>query len=309
VAVGFTVTTVPLITAPTPLLIAPVPPEKTPVKLVELPAVMVVAAAVKLLITGGATPPTVRVAVPLTPLSDAVIMTVPLVTPVATPPLTVATEFLEELQFADAVMSFIVPSLYVAVAVNDVLWLTTVVAVGGETMIDFSTAIPLPVSAAVCGEPTALSLICSWPLRVPAAVGENLTVTGQPMPEASVAGQLLVSEKSPVAWIDVIDSATGCTFVTWIVLPELVVPMFWEPNDCEEGESVTGLIPVPLRLAVVGDPIALCATERVPEIGPREVGEDGEKVTKIGQVPPAGRVFGGIGHVFVWLKLVLVVTK
>ena len=76
----------------------------------------------------------------------------------------------------------------------------------------------------------------------------------------------------------------------------LVVPMFCEPNDHEDGDSVTGLIPVPLRLADVGDPIAPCATERVPETAPVE---DGEKVTKIGQEAPAAREFGDIGHVFV----------
>jgi hypothetical protein len=52
---GAIVTGAPLVTAPTPLLIVPVPPEKTAVKVVELPAVIVLAADVKLVMTGGAT--------------------------------------------------------------------------------------------------------------------------------------------------------------------------------------------------------------------------------------------------------------
>src|SRR5258708_31528117 len=124
-------------------------------------------------------------------MSDAVTVTVPVATPVATPPLTVATDVLDELQFASAVMSFVVLSLYVPVAVNGVLWFTTVVAVGGESMIDVSTATPVPVSVAVCGPPTAPSLISNCPVRGPEAVGENLTITGQPMPAASGAGHEL----------------------------------------------------------------------------------------------------------------------
>jgi len=62
VAVGVTVTGVPLATAPTPLLIVPVPPENTAVSIVELPAVIVFAPGVKLLIVGAGTTVTVTVA-------------------------------------------------------------------------------------------------------------------------------------------------------------------------------------------------------------------------------------------------------
>ena len=202
VAAGVTVTGVPLITAPMPLLIVPVPPEKTAVKVVELPAVMVDAPALKLLMTGGATPPTVRLAVPAMPLMVAEIVTVPLLTPVATPlAFTVATDDLLEVHLAEEVMFFCEPSLYDPVATKCWVWPTAIVAVAGETEIDCSTATPVPVSAAVCGLVTALSLISSWPVRVPAAEGENLTVTVQATPAARVCGaigQVLLSEKSPV---------------------------------------------------------------------------------------------------------------
>ena len=55
VTAGVTVVAVPLVTAPTALLTLPVPPVNTPVRVVELPAVIVGAAAVKLVMTGAAT--------------------------------------------------------------------------------------------------------------------------------------------------------------------------------------------------------------------------------------------------------------
>jgi len=59
----------------------------------------------------------------------------------------------------------------------------------------------VPVSPAVCGLVAALSVISSWPVRVPAAEGENFTVTVQVTPAARVCGemgQVLLSEKSAV---------------------------------------------------------------------------------------------------------------
>jgi hypothetical protein len=203
VLAGVTVTAVPLVTAPTPGLTVPVPPEKTPVRVVEFPEVIIAAPAVKLEITGGGTLPTVSIAVPAMPINPARMVVVPVFIPVARPLLlTVATDGLDELQFADAVMFFWEPSLYDPVAVNCWVWPTPIVAVAGETVTDCSTATPVPVSAAVCGLPPALSLISNCPVRVPAAEGENVIATLQLLPAASVAGemgQLLVSEKSPVA--------------------------------------------------------------------------------------------------------------
>jgi hypothetical protein len=218
VVAGVTVTGVLLATAPTPLLIVPVPPEKTAVRVVEFPAVMVDAPALKLLMTGGATPPTVRLAVPVMPLIVTEIVTVPLLTPVATPlALTVATDDLLEVHLADEEMFFCEPSLYDPVATNCWVWPTAIVAVAGETEIDCSTATPVPVSAAVCGLITALSLISNWPVRVPAAEGENFTAILHDPPAARVwgaMGQELLSEKSPVVWIEEIERAVGCALVT-----------------------------------------------------------------------------------------------
>jgi hypothetical protein len=104
----------------------------------------------------------------------------------------------------------------------------------------------------------------------------------------------------------VIERAAGWLLVTVIVLLALVVPMFWLAKLSEAGASATGLIPVPFRLAVVGDPKALCITVRVPEIAATE---DGVKTTLIIHVAPAAKVLGDVGQLFVWLKFVLVVIE
>jgi hypothetical protein len=63
VAVGETVTAVPLVTAPTLWSTLPVPLEKTAVRVVEAPAVMVLLAAAKLVMEGAAATVTVTSAV------------------------------------------------------------------------------------------------------------------------------------------------------------------------------------------------------------------------------------------------------
>jgi hypothetical protein len=69
-------------------------------------------------------------------------------------------------------------------------------------------------------------------------------------------GQLLDCRKSPVVWIDVMDSGTGWWFVICIALlgGGWLVPIFVEPKVKELGDNVTGETPLPFKLAVVGDP-------------------------------------------------------
>jgi hypothetical protein len=193
--------------------------------------------------------------------------------------------------------------------VNCWVWPIAIVAEDGDTAIDCKTATPVPVRVAVCGLVTELSVTTNSAVRVPAAVGAKLIVTGQDAPAANVAGatgQVLVCEKSPVVWIEVIDKDTGCgcMFAICIVLVPLVAPILIEPKLSDPGDSTTGDVPFPLRFAVVGDPNASFMTVRVPEFAPRA---DGAKTTLIEQVPPAANVPGDIGQVFVWLKFPLAV--
>src|SRR5205823_14947150 len=55
-----------------------------------------------------------------------------------------------------------------------------------------SDLVPVPVRPAVCGLPEALSVTLKLPVRVPDAVGENVTLMAQFPPTAKEPPQLLV---------------------------------------------------------------------------------------------------------------------
>ena len=60
-------------------------------------------------------------------------------------------------------------------------------------------AVPVPVSETVCGLLEALSVMVKLPLRVPLAVGVKVTLTVQLELVATLAPQLLLCAKSPLA--------------------------------------------------------------------------------------------------------------
>jgi len=66
---------------------------------------------------------------------------------------------------------------------------------------------PVPVRLRVCGLAPALSVMLIMPVRVPVAVGLNVTLIVQLAPAASDPPQLLLSAKSPLAVIPVIVNA------------------------------------------------------------------------------------------------------
>ena len=63
----------------------------------------------------------------------------------------------------------------------------------------FTGPAPVPVSATVAGLFDALLAMVRLPVRVPDAVGVNVTLTVQEAPAAIDVPQAVVSEKSPVA--------------------------------------------------------------------------------------------------------------
>ena len=63
---------------------------------------------------------------------------------------------------------------------------------------------PVPVSAKVCGLPTASSAMVTAPVLVPAAVGLKVTLRVQFALIATLEPQVLVWEKSPLALMLVI---------------------------------------------------------------------------------------------------------
>jgi len=96
---------------------------------------------------------------------------------------------------------------------------------------------PVPLSATVCGEPVALSLMVSVPVRVPPAVGVKVTETVQLPPAAKLVPQVLVSVKSPEAVIELIPRAADPEFVRVIVWAALVEPTVCAAKVSDDGAS------------------------------------------------------------------------
>ena len=127
------------------------------------------------------------------------------------------------------------------------------------------------------------------PVRVPAAVGVNFTLIAQCLPAASVAPQVVVSEKSPLATMLVMLSVAVPEFVSVIDFAKLVVLSARLGKVRLVGDKLTaGAVPddapVPVRLTVCGLPLALSVTLIVPVWVPVAVGVN---VTLIVHLPPA----------------------
>jgi hypothetical protein len=154
-------------------------------------------------------------------------------------------------------------------------------------------ASPPPLKATVCGDPLALSVIVSVPMREPAAIGVKVTEIVQLVPVAKLGPHVLVSAKSPDAVMDVMVRAAVLELDSVTVCAALVVPSIWEAKVRLVGESITpgavtiATVPVPFKAAVCGEPLALSVMVRVPVRAPVAVGV---KVTEMEQVPPIARV-------------------
>lgn len=101
------------------------------------------------------------------------------------------------------------------------------------------TVSPPPLSATVCGEPLALSVIASAPVRLPAAVGVKVTEMVQLALAVTLVPQVFVWAKSPDATIDVMTRAAVPELVSVTVCAALVIPSTCEAKVRLVGESVT----------------------------------------------------------------------
>src|ERR1051326_5015051 len=116
-------------------------------------------------------------------------------------------------------------------------------------------AAPSPVRLIMCGLPAALSVMVIAPVRVPPAVGVNVTSTRHACPREGFIGltQLLVSEKSPLATILVMVTFTPLTSATFADTVLLDFPIVCDPRSSADGSVNTDpVIPVPARLTTWG---------------------------------------------------------
>jgi len=183
--------------------------------------------------------------------------------------------------------------VFVSVTVFDELvvlicWRLNVRLVGERLTVVPPALAPVPLRAAVCGLPLALSVIVSVPGWLPVAVGANFTLMVHCPPAAIEAVQVLVCEYGAPAAMLVSESEAVPELVSVMVCAALVVLIVWFPKARLVGASVTAgavtLVPVPLKVAVCGLPAALSVMVMVPVCVPVAVGA---KVTLIEQFAPA----------------------
>jgi hypothetical protein len=84
----------------------------------------------------------------------------------------------------------------------------------GEIIIPGAGAIPVPLNATIWGELVALSVMVTVPVRLPAAVGVNVTEMVQFAPAATLVPQVWVCAKSPDIAIEVTVKAVVPEFVS-----------------------------------------------------------------------------------------------
>ena len=82
----------------------------------------------------------------------------------------------------------------------------------------------MPVRLMVCGDPAALSAMLTAPVRVPVAVGVNVTLMVQEAPAATELPQVSVSAKSPLAEMLVTLNVPLPVLLSVTDWAELVVP-------------------------------------------------------------------------------------
>jgi hypothetical protein len=145
-------------------------------------------------------------------------------------------------------------------------------------------AVPVPVSAAVCGDPVALSTTEIEALRLPAAEGVNVTVMVQFAPAASDAPQLFDWPKllALVPATEMLVMVSAAVPALESVMGSAVAAV---PTSVDGKASGLGLrlacgvgtaVPVPVKVTVCGEPVALSATESVAA---NEVAVAGVKLT------------------------------
>ena len=121
--------------------------------------------------------------------------------------------------------------------------------VGLAVNVAVPAAVPVPVNATVNGLLVALPVTDTEPVRVPAAVGVNFTVTVHDAPAAIDEPQVFVCEKSPVAATPETVAAAVPVLVTVTACVALVVPTVWLPNVSDDGLAVSVAEPPPPDVA------------------------------------------------------------
>jgi len=121
-------------------------------------------------------------------------------------------------------------------------------------------ATPVPLSAMLCGDVVALSVMVIAAFKAPAAVGAKWPWMVQLAPTVRLVPQLLANTKEdalvPVTAMLLIDSAAVPELVIVTDCDPLEVSRSTEPNERLVADRVTGVAkPVPLKAIDCGEPV------------------------------------------------------
>src|SRR5271167_4617940 len=153
-----------------------------------------------------------------------------------------------------------------------------------------TAAVPVPVRFTICGLFAASSANVSVPVPGPTVVGEKVMPMTQVPPAATlVPHALLAMAKSPSAAIEEKLTATFSLLVSVIDFLALALPTTIFPKPRLLLERVTGVVPVPVKLAVCGLMAALSVIVKEPVVAPKSVGAN---ETRIVQLAPPAKVAG-----------------
>ena len=144
---------------------------------------------------------------------------------------------------------------------NDLVLPTARVPKARELTEVLAAATPFPDRFRSCGLLLAESVIPIVPERMPSAAGVNVTVKVQEPPGEIGVAQLSVSEKSPLAVMVVMPSATVWLFISSTFLLEDGVPITAFGMNTLEGAKLTGG-----GVPVAGLRRTKLATEGTPEV-------------------------------------------
>jgi hypothetical protein len=148
------------------------------------------------------------------------------------------------LEMASAALPVLVRVTTCAALVVFKVWLENDKFDDDKTSIGAGGTTPVPLRVIVCGLPAASSAMVTAAIRVPVAVGVNVTLIVQfPLFEGTELPQVLVCAKSPlfvpVKPMLVMFNAAFPVSVSVIVCDELVVFKFWLANVSVEPERLT----------------------------------------------------------------------
>lgn len=162
-------------------------------------------------------------------------------------------------------------------------WLPKV-RLSAERLTSGPVAMAVPVRLIRFGLLGALLVMVMLPVRIPTAVGVNVTLIVQLAPAAKLLPQLFDETKSPLAVMLVSTRVVVPVFVAATVCGRLVVPTVWLAKfRLLVDRDSPGVTPVPLSPIVRGLPAPLSVIVTEPERAPAAVGV---KVTLIVQLVP-----------------------